>query len=191
MTCALRTKPQHKVSWKHPPSKRWHQLDLILVRRAAIKNVLHTRSYHSAGCDTDHSLACCKIRMQPRKFHRTKAKRNPRIDVSRMSQPDLIEQLAQAFEKECGALQPVTQPHRSGKLCVILCTGQLWLPLGRGPQNHMTGSRPNQYVMTPVIEAKRAALAEYKREPSEVNQQILRNAGSKAQQTARRCTNKY
>ena len=45
--------------------------------------------------------------------------------------------------------------------------------------------------MTPVIEAKRAVLAEYKRTPSERNLQVLRMARSKAQQTARRCANKY
>ena len=38
------TKPQHKVSWRHPRSKHWHHLDLILVRCAAIKNVLHTHT---------------------------------------------------------------------------------------------------------------------------------------------------
>ena len=102
----FRTKPQHKVSWRHPRSKHWHQLDLILVRRAAIKNVLHTRSYHSADCDTDHSLVSCKIRMQPMKFHHTKTKEVPRIDVSKMSQPDLMEQFAQTVEKEFGSLQP-------------------------------------------------------------------------------------
>ena len=45
--------------------------------------------------------------------------------------------------------------------------------------------------MTPVIEAKRAALAEYKRTPSERNLQILGIARSKAQQAARRCANEY
>ena len=73
----FRTKPQHKVSWRHPRSKHWHQLDLILFRRAALKNVLHTRSYHSADCNTDHSLVCCKIRLQPKRFHRTKKQGNP------------------------------------------------------------------------------------------------------------------
>ena len=100
----FRTKPQHKGSWKHPRSKHWHQLDLILVRRAAIKNVLHTRSYHSA--DSYHSLVCCMIRMQPKKFHHTKANGIPRIDVSKMSQRNLMEQFAQSFEKEFGSLQP-------------------------------------------------------------------------------------
>ena len=40
----FKTKFLHKVSWRHPRSKHWHQLDLILVRRAAIKTILHTRS---------------------------------------------------------------------------------------------------------------------------------------------------
>ena len=45
--------------------------------------------------------------------------------------------------------------------------------------------------MTPVIEAKRAALAEYKRSPTQRNLQILRAARSKVQNIARRCVNEY
>ena len=40
------------------------------------------------------------------KFHRTKAKGNPCIDVSKMSQPDLTEQFAQTFGKESGVWHP-------------------------------------------------------------------------------------
>ena len=50
------TKPHHRVSWRHPRSKHWHQLDLILTRWTHLKNFLVTRTYHSADCDTDHSL---------------------------------------------------------------------------------------------------------------------------------------
>lgn len=45
--------------------------------------------------------------------------------------------------------------------------------------------------MTPVIEAKRAALAKYKRSPSEKTLKTLRAAWSKVQQTARKCANEY
>ena len=86
----FKTKFQHKVSWRHPRSKHWHQLDLILVRRTAIKTVLHTRSFHSADCDTDHSLVCCKIRLTPKRFHCSKKQGNPCTDVSSMSQLDLV-----------------------------------------------------------------------------------------------------
>ena len=99
----FKTKPQHKVSWRNPCSKHWHQLDLILVRHAAIKNVLHTCSYHSTDCDMDHSLVCCKIRLQPKKFHHAKKLGNLHIDVSKMIQPDLMEQFAEAFGEEYDA----------------------------------------------------------------------------------------
>lgn len=82
----FQTKPQRMVSWRHPRSKHWYQLDLILVRIMAIKNVLHTHSYHSTDCDTDHHLVFCKIRLQLKKFHRIKKQGNPCIDVSKMSQ---------------------------------------------------------------------------------------------------------
>ena len=95
----FRTKPQHKVSWRHPRSKHWHQLDLILFRRASLKNVLHPRSYHSADCNKDHSLVCCKIKLHPKRFHRTKKQANPRIEVCKMSLPTLMSQFAEAFEK--------------------------------------------------------------------------------------------
>ena len=45
--------------------------------------------------------------------------------------------------------------------------------------------------MSPVIDAKCAALAEYKRSPSETTLQALRAARNKVQQTARRCANEY
>ena len=45
--------------------------------------------------------------------------------------------------------------------------------------------------MRPVVEAKRIALMEYKRSPSERNLQIIRAARSKVQQTARLCANEY
>lgn len=45
--------------------------------------------------------------------------------------------------------------------------------------------------MTPVIETKHAALGEYKQSPSERNLKTIRVARRKAQQTTRRCTNKY
>ena len=80
-------------------------MDLILVRHATIKNVLHTRSYHSTDCDTDHSRVCCKFRLQPKMFHHAKKPGNPHIDVSKMTQPDLIEQFTEAFEEEYDASQ--------------------------------------------------------------------------------------
>ena len=35
-----------------------YQLDLVIARRRSLPNVLSTRSYHSAECDSDHALVC-------------------------------------------------------------------------------------------------------------------------------------
>ena len=53
----------------------------------------------------DHSLVCCKIRLQLKKFHHAKKPGNLHVDVSKMTQPDLIEQFAEAFEVEYDASQ--------------------------------------------------------------------------------------
>ena len=187
----FKTKPQHKVSWRHPRSKHWHQLDLILVRRTAIKYVLHTRSYHSADCDTDHSLVCCKMRIQPKRFHRTKIQGNPRIDVSKMSRPDLVEQFAEAFEQELGALQPGDSATERWEALRDTMHRTALATFGKKTSKSHDWFEAKSTEMTPVIEAKRTALAEYKRTPSERNLQILRTARNRVQQTARRCANEY
>ena len=45
--------------------------------------------------------------------------------------------------------------------------------------------------MEPVIDARRSALINFKRDPSERNKTALRVARNKAQQTARHCANNY
>lgn len=48
-----------------------------------LSSVLHTRSYYSADCDTDHS----KVRLKPRKIHHAKTKGRPCINTCGTSDP--------------------------------------------------------------------------------------------------------
>ncbi|XP_046986306.1 craniofacial development protein 2-like [Schistocerca americana] len=59
----------HKVTWKHPRSGHWHQLDFIITRRCDLSHVLTSRTYHSADCDTDNSLVMTKSLFTPKKIH--------------------------------------------------------------------------------------------------------------------------
>ena len=129
--------------------------------------------------------------MQQKKFHHTKTEGIPRIDVSQMSQPDLTEQFDQTFEKEFGSLQRGDSATEKWEVLRDTVYRTALATFGkRSPKSH-NWFEARSTVMTPVIEAKRAALAEYKRTPSERNLQILRIARSKAQQNARRCANEY
>ena len=69
------------MSWRHPRPRQWHQLDLVITRRADLRCVLHTRSYQGADCDTDHSLVASKVRLKPRKIHHGKTKGRSRIST--------------------------------------------------------------------------------------------------------------
>ncbi|XP_076042204.1 uncharacterized protein LOC143026092 [Oratosquilla oratoria] len=159
----FQTKPQHRVSWCHPCSKHWHQLDMILIRRSNIKLVQITRTYHSADCDTDHSHVCCKIRLQPKKLHKSKQKGKPRINTT----AEKWNHLRDTIQK------------------TALAT------FGKKASKNNDWFDAKFSEMSPVIDAKRAALAEHKRSPSEKTLQAHRAVRSKMQQTARRCANEY
>ncbi|XP_063586344.1 craniofacial development protein 2-like [Penaeus indicus] len=94
------TKKHHSVSWWHPRSKHGHQLDLILTRRKHFCNFTLTRSYHSADCDTDHSLVCCTIKLHPKKFYRTKQTAHPKVDVTKTKDSGRINTFASSFTSQ-------------------------------------------------------------------------------------------
>ncbi|XP_076067648.1 uncharacterized protein LOC143040440 [Oratosquilla oratoria] len=181
----FQTKPQHRVSWCHPRSKHWHQLDLILIRRSNIKLVQITRTYHSADCDTDHSLVCCKIRLQPKKLHKSKQKGKPRMNTMGMHLPEKVEEFAKSLQKalsvehqHCSAAEKWDHLRDTIQKTALATFGKK-----TSKNNDWFDAKFSE--MSPVIDAKRAALAEYKRSPNEKTLQALRAVRSKVQQTAR------
>ncbi|XP_076059404.1 uncharacterized protein LOC143036032 [Oratosquilla oratoria] len=181
----FQTKPQHRVSWCHPRSKHWHQLDLILIRRSNIKLVQITRTYHSADCDTDHSLVCCKIRLQPKKLHKSKQKGKPRMNTMGMHLPEKVEEFAKSLQKalsvehqHCSAAEKWDHLRDTIQKTALATFGKK-----TSKNNDWFDAKFSE--MSPVIDAKRAALAEYKRSPNENTLQALRAVRSKVQQTAR------
>ena len=117
------TKPCHRVSWKHPRSDHWHQLDLMsaITRRSSLNSVLITRTYHSADCDSDHSLIISKVRLKPKQLHWLQTKRStPQQHCSYISLP---------------ATRKVCRGHRPGSSCIPLqqCRREMELP----PRYHL------------------------------------------------------
>ena len=127
----IKCKELHKASWRHPRS-RWHQLDLVITRRADLRSVLHTRSYHSADCDTDHSLIASKVRLKPRKIHHGKTKGCPRINSCGTSNPVKAQSFAENLQ------QPAT-PMPNGLISAMPSTTQPWLHLARKNARMLTG----------------------------------------------------
>ncbi|KAG6932534.1 craniofacial development protein 2, partial [Chelydra serpentina] len=157
----FQTKPQHKVSWRHPRSMHWHQLDLIIIRRSALKCVLLTRTFHSADCDSDHSLVCSKMKLQPKKIHRSRPEGKPRIDVSKTAHPDKAEKFTHELSEVLNCIPP------SG------CAKERWDHIrdavhstamkvfGKKRKMNNDWFEANSATLTPAIEERRAVHLEY------------------------------
>ena len=187
----FKTKPQHKMSWRHPRSKKWHQLDLVLTRRSSLKDITLTRSYHSANCDTDHSLVCCKLKVQAKYFYRTKQPGKPRIDTSKMSKPDLVQQFSTSLTEKLGSTP--TEKSALSKWEKLRNTMYITAleTFGKKTSKTCDWFDSKATVMMPVVEEKRSAHLQYINLPNLKNLQALKEARKKVRQSARRCANEY
>ena len=188
----FKTKPQHKVSWRHPRSKHWHQLDLVLVRRSNLNAVKIVRSYHSADCDTDHLLVCGSIKLSPKKFFLSKAKGKPRLNTANMQDPVLVSQFTDLFEKEYAPesdeLVSADKCWQSLKAAMHKCA---LATFGRKNTKSSDWFEAKSKLLNPVLENKRQKQCDYNKYPSKQNLCKLRQARKEAKQMVRRCANDY
>ena len=184
------TKPQHKVSWRHPRSGHWHQLDLVLTRRANLNAIHHVRTYHSADCDTDHSLVVSKIRIRPKKIHHSKQKKKPKINTANARIPAQRERFIQAVDE---ALKDCPDDSTTSKWNHIRDTvyNTSFEVFGKKERNNDDWFEAGLKEIEPAIEEKRAALMERNRNPSKKTEAALKAARSNAQRIARKCANDY
>ena len=185
-------KARHKVSWSHPRSKHWHQLDLILARRQDLNSVRNTRSYHSAECDTDHILVRAKVNLIPRKLHHAKTKGRPRINACQAADLIKAQELLGALRMSLGKASGVATDANSRWCQVRSALYQSGLEvLGRKEQRNEDWFEANWQEMEPLVEAKRKARLAQADNPCPASRDALRAGRSKCQQTARRCANDY
>lgn len=187
----FKSKPQHKVSWMHPRSKHWHQLDLIVSRRKHLNNIHYTRAFHSADCDTDHALVCCKIKLTPKRVHHGKTPRIPRIDTCSISVAEKQQQFAESFLEDFSS-----RPQRDSATAAwnelrhsIQETASSTFGLKKRTQEDWFVAKCHK--IQPFLDVKRNALLAYKANPTRDNLFKLRKARNDSQRIARQCINEY
>ncbi|XP_047476441.1 uncharacterized protein LOC125030447 [Penaeus chinensis] len=186
----FQTKPQNKVSWRHPRSKHWHQLDLVLVRRSNLNSIKVVRSYHSADFDTDHLLVCCKVKLSPKKMFFSKAKGKPRLNTANMQDPVLVSQFTNLFEKEYSIIESDQAEKRWQSLKSAMHSCAL-ATFGRKKTKSSDWFETKSKILNPVIVKKRQMQCVYNKHPSRENLYKLRQARNEAKQIVRRCANDY
>ena len=184
------SKPQHRVTWRHPRSQHWHQLDLIITKRSSLNMVLNTRSYHSADCDTDHSLVSSMLRLRPKRCHRLKQLGCPRINTASTRDPELRDRFTTAINTALSNFP-------SDNVCMRwhhirdAVQASAYSSFGKRVKKSEDWFEAGITDMEPAIAVKRAALIEHKREPTDQSLATLRKARSDVQRIARQCANRY
>lgn len=113
-------KPQYKVSWRHPRSKHWLQLDSILKRRPVQSSVKLTHGYQSADCDSDlvSRSSCCRWAcITPKR--KTGLKSTPIRNALKTKWKSLHKHLKMSSQVNRIAM-PVRDGNISGMLCAVM-----------------------------------------------------------------------
>ena len=183
-------RPMHKVSWMHPRSRQWHQLDLVLTKKSDLKSVLNTRSYHSADCDTDHTLVMSTIKARPTKREHSKTAGATKINIAGTKD---AEQIANFQDLMHGSSHQSTQDTASArweKLSKAIHKNALDA-FGKKEKANEDWYEANKHLMDPLVEAKRQALLRMKQNPTLETTNSLRTARQKCRDMARNCADKY
>ncbi|KAI8495103.1 hypothetical protein Bbelb_270890 [Branchiostoma belcheri] len=180
-----------RVSWCHPRSKHWHQLDLVITRKQHLNNVKVTRSFHSADCDSDHSLVASRVEVTHKRIHRRRPEARPRVNAKVARQPESKEIFSREFSRRmqgCAAGGTVDQVwHTLSKSIYDSAVASC------GVKRHEGKDWVEAYagLLMPLLDAKKSAMLEHKTNPSQATLDRLRHARSEAQREARRCANQY
>lgn len=183
-------KPHRRVSWCHPRSGRWHQLDLVVTRKPQLSSVCNTRSFHSADCNTDHSLVCSTVRLRPKPFHRKKLTPIPKINVAATKNhqqcTDFTSSLNAALHDCPSDNISEMWDHIRNKTYESALNS-----FGRKVRNQKDWFEENSETLIPALEAKRLALLNHKAHASPTTLAAYRAARSNTQRLARKCANDY
>ena len=93
----------HKTTWMHPRTKKWHMIDYVITRQRDITDVHHTRAMCGACTWSDHKLVKCKLAIRGKApQRRSRLKPQGKFDVTKLNIPGvqstLAAKLRQAYE---------------------------------------------------------------------------------------------
>ena len=135
-------KDRHKVSWRHPKSKHWHQLDMTLTKRRDLNNVQNTRSITVPTATRTTSSSARRYSLS----HARCTTLRPRVSHAStpaayhaQSQPRDSAKPSKHRWRKAEEMSPLQV--QSGNKCEPPSTNRGWRPLGRKSVATRTGSR--------------------------------------------------
>ena len=79
----------HKQTWKYPKMKKWHCIDLAIMRQRDRSRCLDVCVKRGAECNTDHQLLHIKMKVTGKGgYHHLRTKKHKRFDISQLTGRD-------------------------------------------------------------------------------------------------------
>ncbi|PZC71480.1 hypothetical protein B5X24_HaOG213343 [Helicoverpa armigera] len=181
----------HKVSWKHPRSKHWHQLDTILTRKKNLGDILHTRTFHSADCDTDHSLVVTTASFCPKKIHSSRSIGSKKLKVPTSTSRDEIASYQQLIKEESASWDPDMSASEEWVKIKSILTETAAKAFGYKPTSKHDWFQENIDHLQPFLDLKRQASLNYRQNPTSTTRGELSKAKADLQRNVRFCANSY
>uniref|UniRef100_H3A800 Reverse transcriptase domain-containing protein n=1 Tax=Latimeria chalumnae TaxID=7897 RepID=H3A800_LATCH len=181
-----------KVTWRHPRSGHWHQLDLILIRRKNTCDVLHARSMHSADCDTDIALVRAKLQLHPIKIHHVKLKNKPRLNIINMKDSDTCAKFQCTLECVSGNDQSDSPDSdtlwENFKNKILVTANDVF---GTTKKTQPGWFAASEHLLLPLIEKKKQARLTLLQQPTKSRTLKFKEAKAAVQKATRECAQKY
>ncbi|XP_059049895.1 uncharacterized protein LOC131844918 [Achroia grisella] len=184
-------KTSRKVSWKHPRSGHWHQLDIVLSRSKNLRDILHTRSFHSADCNTDHSLVAAHIAFTPKRIHSSKVPGRRKLNLSNIRNDECVQKfecLANEMLAAWDGSAPINVEWNNVRKLLTESAGEVF---GYQKTKSHDWFAENVEHLQPLLDSKRNAALRHRLNPSTDTDKALRATKAALQRSARYYANLY
>ncbi|XP_038073012.1 uncharacterized protein LOC119741333 [Patiria miniata] len=180
-----------KVTWKHPRSQHWHQLDHIIVRQRQLRDTTHCRSLHSADCNTDHALVRCKLRLLLKKFHRATHRPLPAIDTVSTHDISHVTQFQELLSGNFSSAPISANPEGAWSRFRSVVYNSAVSAFGRCSRKQPDWFRDSADILLPAPENKRSARNKCRLINTRSSKAALRAAKSTVQRLTRAALQRY
>ena len=185
-------KPIHKGTWRHPRSKTWHQIDFTITKQSNLRNVTNSRAYHSADCNTDHSLVRSKVKLVPKAIHKSKKKGPPKIDISKVTSKKWKTKFLNKFQTSYKPSEDdnttATNTWTYLRDTIYSCALETF---GTKKRRNKDWYEASAEKIEPFLERKRDSMLKLKANANHSNKTEHQRLRNEAQRAARQCANEY
>ena len=139
----------------------------------SLNSVLLTRTYHSADCDTDHSMVASEVRLQPKQIHRSKTKGRLRLNTSNTSNSELCNRFTSLITEALNNCPTHSAAERWNHIreATYMCASEIF---GKRERTSPDWFEVGRDEIAPAVNSKRSALLHYKRDSCEKTLTVLR-----------------